>query len=197
MADFPLTLADLAIIGILLVSAVLAFARGFVHEVLSMGAWVGAAFAVIFGLPLVRPFARSVISLPLLADFAAGGVIFILALLVLSLATRAIARQVQGSALNAVDRSLGFVFGLLRGAVLVCLAYIPLAWLMSPGEQPTWIREARALPPGRLEPGSRLDVQSLGERSVHEQCAHQRGRDLLVLRLQDQCRQAGDVRRRH
>lgn len=146
MAEFPLTLADLAIIGILLISAVLAFARGFVHEVLSMAAWIGAAFAVIFGLPLVRPFARSVISLPLLADFAAGGVIFILTLLVLSLATRAIARQVQGSALNAVDRSLGFVFGLLRGAALVCLAYIPLAWLMSPGEQPAWIRDARALP---------------------------------------------------
>ncbi len=146
MADLPFTVADLAVVGILLVSAVLAFARGFVHEVLSMVAWIGAGFAVIFGLPYARPLAREMISLPLLADVAAGGVIFIVALLILSLLTRAISRRVQDSALNAVDRSLGFVFGLFRGALLVCLAYIPLAWLMSPGDQPAWLRDARTRP---------------------------------------------------
>ena len=147
MPEFPFTIADLAVIGILLVSAVLAFARGFVHEVLSMAAWIGAAVAVVFALPYARPFAREFISLPLLADFAAGGAIFIIILLILSLLTRSIARRVQDSALNAVDRSLGFVFGLARGALLVCLAYIPIAWLMSPGEQPAWLRNARTLPP--------------------------------------------------
>jgi len=146
MADLPFTIADLAVVGILLVSAVLAFARGFVHEVLSMVAWVGAGFAVVFGLPYARPVAREMISMPLLADVAAGGVIFIVALLILSLLTRAVSRRVQDSALNAVDRSLGFVFGLFRGALLVCLAYIPLAWLMSPGEQPAWLRDARTRP---------------------------------------------------
>lgn len=146
MADFPFTVADLAIIAILLVSAVLAFARGFVHESLSMAAWVGAALAVVFGLPYARPIAREFISLPLLADVAAGGVIFIVVLLLLSLLTRALSRQVQDSALNAVDRSLGFVFGLARGAALVCLAYIPIAWLMAPGEQPAWLRDARSRP---------------------------------------------------
>lgn len=146
MAEFPFTVGDLAVIGILLVSAVLAFARGFVHEVLSMTAWIGAAFAVVFGLPYARPVAREMISLPLLADVAAGGVIFIVALLLLSLLTRAVSRRVQDSPLNAVDRSLGFVFGLFRGALLVCLAYIPIAWLMSPGEQPAWLRDARTRP---------------------------------------------------
>jgi membrane protein required for colicin V production len=146
MADFPFTVADLAVIGILLVSAVLAFARGFVHEVLSMTAWIGAALAVVFGLPYARPFARELITLPLLADVAAGGVIFIVALLLLSLLTRAVSRRVQDSALNAVDRSLGFLFGLARGALVVCLAYIPLVWLMSPGEQPAWLRDARTRP---------------------------------------------------
>jgi membrane protein required for colicin V production len=144
--DFPFTVADLAIVGILLISAVLAFARGFVHEVLSTAAWIGAALAVVFGLRYARPIAREFISLPLLADVAAGGVIFIVALLIFSLITRAVARRVQNSALNAVDRSLGFVFGLLRGALLVCLAYIPISWLMAPSEQPAWIRDARARP---------------------------------------------------
>jgi len=152
--DFPFTVADLAVVGVLLVSAVLAFARGFVHEVLSMGAWIGAAAAVIFGLPYARPFAGQFIAMPLLADVAAGGVIFIAALLVLSLLTRALARRVQDSALNAVDRSLGFLFGILRGALLVCLAYIPIAWLMPAGEQPAWLRDARSRP--MVEQGSTI-----------------------------------------
>ena len=158
MPDFPFTIADLAILGVLLISAVLAFARGFVHEVLSMAAWLGAAFAVVFLLPYARPIARQFISLPLLADVAAGGVIFIVALLALSLLTRAVSRRVQNSALNAVDRSLGFLFGLLRGAALVCLAYIPLAWLLAPSDQPQWIRDARARP--LVEQGAAM-IQSL------------------------------------
>ena len=158
MPEFPFTIADLAIVGVLLISAVLAFARGFVHEVLSMTAWLGAALAVVFGLPYARPIAHQFISLPLLADVAAGGVIFIVTLLILSLLTRAVSRQVHESALNAVDRSLGFLFGLLRGAVLVCLAYIPVAWLMAPSEQPAWIRDARSRP--LVEQGAGM-IQSL------------------------------------
>jgi membrane protein required for colicin V production len=156
--DVPFTVADLAVVGIILISAVLAFARGFVHEVLSMAAWVGAALAAIFGLPYVRPVARELISLPLLADIAAGGAIFIVTLLILSLITRAISKQVQGSALNAVDRSLGFLFGLLRGALLVSLAYIPIAWLVGPGTQPEWLRDSRTRP--LVEQGAAI-IQSI------------------------------------
>ena len=116
---------------------------------------------MVFGLPYARPFARELISLPLLADVAAGGVIFIVALLILSLITRAVSRRVQDSALNAVDRSLGFLFGLFRGALLVCLAYIPLAWLMSPGEQPAWLRDARTRP--LVEQGAGM-IQALFDR---------------------------------
>lgn len=146
MSDFPLTLADLGVVIILLISAVLAFARGFVHEVLGLAAWVGAALAVLFGLDHVRPLFRQFISLPLLADIAAGGTLFIVTLLVLSLLTRSISNRVQDSPLNAVDRSLGFLFGLVRGALLVCIAYIPVAWLLPPPEQPAWLKDARSYP---------------------------------------------------
>jgi membrane protein required for colicin V production len=146
MDSFPLTLVDLALIAVVLISAILAFGRGFAHEALSIAGWVGAALAVIFGLPLVRPYVRDFIQPPLLADFAAGLTIFILAMIVLSIFTRAIASRVQGSMLGPVDRSLGFVFGALRGAVLICLAYIPVQWLMTPEEQPAWLRDARLMP---------------------------------------------------
>ncbi len=146
MPDFPLTAADGAVAVVLLLSGLLAFSRGLVQEVLSVGAWVGAIVAVVFGLPLVRPTANALIKEPLLADVAGGAALFILALIVLSLLTRAIARGVKGSQLNAVDRSLGFVFGLARGAFIVCLAYLAISWLVPAAEQPVWLRQAKSMP---------------------------------------------------
>lgn len=116
MSDFPLTVADGAVLAVLVLSGLLAFARGFVQEVLSVAAWVGAIIAVVFVLPLVRPLAQQVIDQPLVADIAAGGAIFLVALIALSILTGMIARRVKSSQLNAVDRSLGFLFGVARGA---------------------------------------------------------------------------------
>jgi membrane protein required for colicin V production len=146
VSDFPLTVADGAVLAVLVLSGLLAFARGFVQEVLSVAAWIGAIIAVIFALPLVRPLAQQVIDQPLVADIAAGGAIFLVALIVLSILTGMIAKRVKSSQLNAVDRSLGFLFGAARGALVVCLAYLAVNWLVPPHDRPTWLREARSLP---------------------------------------------------
>ncbi len=54
--------------------------------------------------------------------------------------------MVKASALNFLDRSLGFLFGIIRGAVIVCILYLGLSWIMPPAEQPDWVRSARAMP---------------------------------------------------
>ena len=59
--------------------------------------------------------------------------------------TRTISKRVQDSALNALDRSLGFLFGLARGAVVICLLYLGIEWMIPPAEQPTWLRSARTM----------------------------------------------------
>lgn len=152
--DLPVNVVDIGVLLILLVSAVLAYARGFVHEVLSVGGWVGAIFATFYGFPYAKPFARKYISLDLAADLAAGTVIFIVTLVFLSLLTRAVAKQVQNSALNVLDRSLGFLFGLARGAVLVCVAYIGLELIMPVEDQPAIVRDARTMQ--LIKPGAAL-----------------------------------------
>lgn len=146
MADLNVNGADIAIGVLLLISALLAYARGFVHEVLSVVGWVGAIFAAIYGLPYAKPYARDLIPNELAADLAAGVVIFLVTLVLLSLFTRAIATVVKNSALNMLDRSLGFLFGLARGGVLVCVAYLALSWIIPPEEHPSWIVGARSLP---------------------------------------------------
>lgn len=142
----PINWVDIGIGLVVLISALLAFSRGFVHEVLGVAAWVGAIFATIYAFPYARPYARQVIGIELAADLAAGAAIFIVSLIVLSMLTRGITRQVKDSALNALDRSLGFLFGILRGAVLVCLAYIGTGMIWPPSDQPNWLRDARSLP---------------------------------------------------
>lgn len=146
MSDFPLTIADGAVLAVLVLSGLLAFARGFVQEVLSVAAWIGAIVVAVFALPSVRPLAQQLIDQPLVADIAAGGVIFLVALIVLSILTGMIARRVKASQLSAVDRSLGFLFGVARGALVVCLAYLAVAWLVPKQEHPAWLQNARSLP---------------------------------------------------
>ena len=106
--DLPINIVDIGVLLVLLVSAVLAYARGFVHEVLSVGGWIGAIFATFYGFPYAKPFARKYIALDLAAYLVAGTVIFIVTLVFLSLITRAIAKQVQASALNVLAYS-GFL----------------------------------------------------------------------------------------
>jgi membrane protein required for colicin V production len=146
MDNLPLNPFDIAVIAVLVISGFLAYMRGMVHELLAIGGWVGAILATIYGFNHVRPYARQMIPIDLAADVAAGAAIFVVTMIVLSLLTRAISRRVQESALNVVDRSLGFVFGLVRGAFVVCLAYIGISWFWSPAEQPEWMLTARSMP---------------------------------------------------
>ena len=152
LESLPLDLnaVDLGVAFVLLVSGVLAYVRGLVHEVLSVGAWVGAIFAPVFFYPAVQPYTRDLIPIDLVADLATGVVMFILTLVILSLATRAVSTRVKDSALNVLDRSLGFLFGLARGALVVCVAYMGFEMLVPEEEQPEWVTTARTLPLVRL-----------------------------------------------
>ncbi|HEV7372340.1 CvpA family protein [Arenibaculum sp.] len=137
---------DIAVLVILLLSALLAFARGFVREVLSVAAWVGAALAAVWAFPHVEPIARQYIGMELAANAAAAIGVFLVVLVVLSVLFGRVSRGVRTSSLNAVDRSLGFLFGIARGALLVCLAYLLIAWVYPADEHPAWLRDARTRP---------------------------------------------------
>lgn len=138
---------DFAVIGIVLVSGFFAFYRGFVREALSIAVWISAAVAALYAIPYVQPLFERMLPKGIVAEIAAGGAVFILALMVLHLVSGALARRVKDSALSPIDRSLGLLFGLARGLLLACLGYIALAWFMPPGERPPkWFAEARSAP---------------------------------------------------
>ncbi|MFI4988634.1 MAG: CvpA family protein [Alphaproteobacteria bacterium] len=153
---------DIAVLVILLISGLFALIRGFVKEVLSVAGWVGAAFATLYVFHWVTPWFRNFIAVPWLADAAAGVTVFVIALIILSTISHALARRVHQSNFSTLDKSLGLVFGLLRGAVVVCLGYLALGWAFTSADQyPAWVREARTMP--IIERGARLIEQLIPE----------------------------------
>ena len=128
----PITILDLILLVIMLISALLAMVRGFMREILSIVSWVVAALAAYFALPRLSPWAKQFFGT--LGDTAVsvivGGSVFLLTLLIVSILTVRISDMVLDSRIGALDRTLGFVFGLARGLIIVVVAFAFFAWLV-------------------------------------------------------------------
>jgi membrane protein required for colicin V production len=135
---------DLAIIAVIALSAVFAFARGFVREALSIIAWVGAALITLYTFSYAYGAIIRFVTTPLLADLIAGAGLFVVSLIVLTILTGYIARFVSSSALSPIDRTLGLIFGLARGVLLVSLAYLVVDVSLPQNDRPGWIKEAKS-----------------------------------------------------
>ena len=157
-----INVADVGIALVIVISGVFAAFRGFVHEMLAVISWIGAALATPYGFSYIQPHVRGLITVPLIADMTAGVGIFLLVLIVLSILTRVVSRQIRASALGPLDRSLGLVFGFLRGAVLICVAWLMFAWVLPREDHPRWITEAKARP--FVERGGAMLIAFLPER---------------------------------
>jgi membrane protein required for colicin V production len=142
----PFSWLDIILAAIMLISGFLAMLRGLTREVLSILSWAVAALATLYFFPKYQAQAQVYIEPALLADAVLAGSIFLVVLIIVSLITVRISDGVLDSRIGALDRTLGFVFGLSRGLVLVVIAYLFFTWLVPEDTQPPWIRDARSLP---------------------------------------------------
>lgn len=125
------TVVDAGVAVIVLISAILAYSRGFTRELFALGGWIIAIVVAYYLAPLLDPLMREA---PLVGPFlaesciisliAAFTIVVALALLVLSIFTPMIANLVLDSVLGPLDRVLGFVFGVARGIVLIAIAFL-------------------------------------------------------------------------
>ncbi len=146
MNSLPFGIIDVCFVAILVISGILAYIRGFVREVLSVAAWVGAAFVTLYGYPHLQPIARAHIDNRMVADFATGALLFVGSLIIFSVVASVLSRSVRESAASGFDRSLGFAFGVLRGIVLISLLYLSAAWFWDRDKLPSAVLEARTYP---------------------------------------------------
>lgn len=132
------TVVDAVVAVVIVLSAILAFSRGFVREAFAIGGWIVAAVLAYMFAHSVRPM---IAQIPVLDDFlgdscelstiAGFAVVFAGALIVMSIFTSLFASVVQRSALGGIDRGLGLVFGVLRGILLVAVAFVVYDRVMS------------------------------------------------------------------
>lgn len=125
------TLIDAVVAGVIVLSAILAYSRGFVREAMAIVGWIGAAFvAFLFAAP-VQPLVKE---LPVVGEFlgdscelsiiAAFAVVFAGALIIASLFTPLLSSAIHRTALGGLDQGLGFLFGVARGVLLVAVAFL-------------------------------------------------------------------------
>lgn len=149
MSGMQLTLFDVIVLAVIGLSALAAFTRGAVTEILGLASWVGAAIVAFLALPYAAPLIRPVVAGETLADGVAVVGVFLVALLALKLLTGMIASAISASALGPLDKVAGLLFGAARGAVLVCAAYLVGCYLIKPELQPDWVRQAWLIDPVR------------------------------------------------
>ncbi|MGK9050033.1 CvpA family protein [Neorhizobium petrolearium] len=142
----PITIFDGIVIGVTLFSAVLAMVRGFSREVLSIASWVGSVAAAYYLYPLLLPYAKNYTADDRIAIAASAGIIFLIALIVISFITARIADFIIDSRIGALDRTLGFLFGAARGILLLVVAVAFWNWLVAANAQPSWVTQAKSKP---------------------------------------------------
>jgi membrane protein required for colicin V production len=140
----PITLLDIILIGVMLVSGLLAMIRGFMREVLSIAAWLIAALVTLYFYNKLLPFAKSYFNNDIIAAAVVVGGTFLLTLLIVSVITVRFSDMVLDSRIGALDRTLGFLFGLARGLIIVVIAFLFFAWLVPDRSQPDWVRSAKS-----------------------------------------------------
>jgi len=138
-------LVDLGILSIIIVSILIGILRGATREVLGILGWGGAFCTVFYGLPLFRPLGRHYIHNPMIADACVGLILFVLSLTVFIIISRSVSSGIKGSALSGLDRSLGLLFGLVRGGIILCLIDMVFS-LFYPSALPLAFQQARLMP---------------------------------------------------
>ncbi len=144
------TIIDGVVALIIVISALLAYSRGVVRELMAIAGWVAAAVLAFMFAPQVEPLIKEV---PVLGDFIADScelsiisafaAVFALALIVVSFFTPLFSSLVQRSALGGVDQGMGFLFGVARGILLVAIAFFVYDTVIT-GQSFTIVDESRA-----------------------------------------------------
>ena len=129
--------ADIAILSIIGISALLSLFRGFVREVLSLAAWVAAFWVAFAFTERGAGYLTDYISIPSARYVAAFVVLLVASLFVIGILNHLVAKLIDKTGLTGTDRMLGMVFGIVRGVAIVGVIVF-LAGLTPVPRDPWW-----------------------------------------------------------
>ncbi len=141
-----LTWLDIALLVVMFISGFLAMLRGVTRELLSIFSWLAALGAGAYAGFNMKDFAMAnIYKHEIVGPAVLGVAVFLVALVVISLITMKISDVVLDSRVGAIDRTFGFLFGLVRGLALVVILYVFGSLLFPEKEHPRWVREAQSI----------------------------------------------------
>jgi membrane protein required for colicin V production len=141
-----MTTADFIIIGVLLISGLLAMSRGLTQELLSIIAFIAAALIALFLEPYIKPLLGDLLPKSWAGTAIIVVGVFFAALIPLWILSGRLSQGVRKSKVGAIDRTFGFAFGALRGLFILAVAFI--IFKDATGSErnfPDWIKDARLL----------------------------------------------------
>lgn len=140
----PITILDLVLLAVMLISGLLAMIRGFMREILSIAAWGAAAIVTLYAFQKLLPTAKTYFDNDTVASIVVIAGVFIGTLILVSIITVRISDMILDSRIGALDRTLGFLFGLARGLLIVVVAYQFFIWLVPDKQRPDWVTGAKS-----------------------------------------------------
>jgi membrane protein required for colicin V production len=153
MEGLGLTAFDAVALGIIVFSAVMAFARGLIREVFSIVAFFAALFAALWGHGFVSPALEGTLGNKLFATLAAGFLIFLIVFIAITILTQMVAKLAHSSGeIGTLDRGAGALFGAARGILILALFVVFVRAAFGPAETtpqaqiPTWMSSAKTFP---------------------------------------------------
>src|SRR3954465_15694452 len=144
--SLSVTFIDCLIVLIVVVSAGCAGWRGLIWETLTIFAWASAALASLYLGPYIVPLTRSLVSQTWLASLLAYASGFMAGFIPFAFMSHRFSQGVKNSPIGPLDRAAGVAFGVVRGLVIVALAYLAFTYFVPIRNHPQWITEARMLP---------------------------------------------------
>ncbi|MFZ4124911.1 MAG: CvpA family protein [Rickettsiales bacterium] len=149
MVETTINIFDAIVLGVIALSALLSLFRGFVRELLSLGAWVGAGLITLYVFPDVAAYIKPHVKSTMVASGFASMGTYITALLIISLFNRMLLKMLKpGNEVGAMDNILGLLFGVARGILLVSIGYFTMSIMISEDEdkQPDFLKTSMTKP---------------------------------------------------
>lgn len=134
---------DYIIVGIVLLSALVSFARGFIREAMSLAGLIAACCVALFGAKYLAPHLVEHLGNPQLRFWAAAAALFVGTLFAAAIVNYLLGKFLLSMGVNGTDRLLGILLGAVRGVVIVALFIIVANVLALPIKQ--WWPESRFL----------------------------------------------------
>lgn len=137
---------DIAMLLMVLIAALVGYARGMTQQILSIGGWLAAIILTIAARDTVTPFGRQYISNPNLADVVSLSIVFVILLLIFVSASNLIGRTIKKSLIGGLDRSLGIITGIVIFAGILSCAYIGVSFVVPPQKMPVEVTHSKTFP---------------------------------------------------